>query len=413
MKRLLLIFLPLLLLAAPGFVLARDITVSKDGKVRSLTEALKVAVSHDTITIKEGRYVEFNVKIDKPVTIRGEGHVVIDGDEKGYVLVVQSDSVIIRDIEVRNAGRSFIEDYAGILVEQSHHGLIENVKVLNNFFGIYLAKSSYITLRNNEVHSTAERESKSGNGIHLWYSKNITIEGNHVSGHRDGIYFEFVEQGTIRDNRSEQNLRYGLHFMFSDDCRYSKNIFENNGAGVAVMFTDNVEMTDNIFRNNWGSAAYGLLLKEIYDSKVENNRFESNSIGIYLEASNRISIKENEFINNGWAVKLMANSMDNRFSMNNFIGNTFEVATNSRQHFNTFENNYWSQYEGYDLDRDGIGDVPHRPVRLFSLMVERHPQTLVLLHSLLVKVLDMAERLMPALTPEALIDDHPRMEEIS
>ncbi|MDX1638129.1 MAG: nitrous oxide reductase family maturation protein NosD [Balneolaceae bacterium] len=400
----------LLLLLLPGINRAQEIVVSAEGTVTTLSEAISRADSGDTITLTPGIYRERNVVIDKPLTLRGESNAIIDAEGKGYVLIVRADNVTIRDLQVQNAGKSFIEDYAGILVEKSRNCLIENVKLVENFFGIYLAETTESTIRNNSVTSSAERESSSGNGIHLWYSTQITVEGNTVAGHRDGIYFEFVENSDIRNNQSRKNLRYGLHFMFSDSCRYSNNIFENNGAGVAVMFTDRVEMTNNVFRDNWGSAAYGLLLKEIYDSRIENNRFENNSVGIYMEACNRQQITGNEFANNGWAIKLMANSMDNRFSRNNFMGNTFEVATNSRQNFNTFENNYWSQYEGYDLDRDGIGDVPHRPVRLFSLMVEKEPQTLVLLHSLLVKILDMAERLMPSLTPETLVDSNPQMQ---
>jgi nitrous oxidase accessory protein len=108
----------------------------------------------------------------------------------------------------------------------------------------------------------------------------------------------------------------------------------------------------------------------------------------------------------------MANSMDNLFEQNNFLDNTFEVATNSRQNFNIFNNNYWSHYEGYDLDRDGTGDVPHRPVRLFSIMIEKQPEVLALSRSLLIGILDTAERILPVLTPGNLTDKKPQMARI-
>jgi len=290
--------------------------------------------------------------------------------------------------------------------------LIENVRLTDNYFGIYLSQSSDTIVRNNIVTASNERETQSGNGIHLWYSKNITIEGNTVRGHRDGIYFEFVEDVTITGNLSEENLRYGQHFMFSDRCLFTKNTYRNNGAGVAVMYTDQVTMTENVFEDNWGSAAYGLLMKEIRESKVFNNRFENNSIALYMEASSRNRIKHNEFVNNGWALKVMANSMDNQFVKNNFVENSFDVATNSRQNFNIFNKNYWSHYSGYDLDRDGVGDVPYRPVRLFSIIIEKQPEVLVLMRSLLIGILDTAERIMPVLTPEELVDKKPQMARI-
>jgi nitrous oxidase accessory protein len=131
-----------------------------------------------------------------------------------------------------------------------------------------------------------------------------------------------------------------------------------------------------------------------------------------MESSSRNRIKHNEFRDNGWALKIMANSMDNQIVQNNFIENSFEVATNSRQNFNIFNKNYWSQYSGYDLNRDGVGDVPYRPVRLFSIIIEKQPEVLVLMRSLLIEILDAAERIMPVLTPEELVDKKPQMARI-
>jgi nitrous oxidase accessory protein len=176
------------------------------------------------------------------------------------------------------------------------------------------------------------------------------------------------------------------------------------------MYTQHVVMEENVFIHNWGTAAYGLLLKEIKYSTVRNNRFERNTIGLYTEASTDVAITGNEFLHNGWAAKVQANSVDNRFADNNFIANTFDIATNSRQNYNQFNGNYWSQYEGYDLNRDGVGDVPYRPVSLFSYLVQRHSTAMILLRSMLVDILNAAERVMPVLTPETLVDEQPQMQ---
>jgi nitrous oxidase accessory protein len=117
----------------------------------------------------------------------------------------------------------------------------------------------------------------------------------------------------------------------------------------------------------------------------------------------------NEFVNNGWALKLQASTEDALFIRNNFAGNTFDVATNSRSNSSTFTGNYWSAYDGYDLDRDGIGDVPHRPVRLASIVVAGNEPALILLRSNFLLLLDAAERVIPALTPETLADAAPAM----
>ncbi len=124
-------------------------------------------------------------------------------------------------------------------------------------------------------------------------------------------------------------------------------------------------------------------------------------------------IENNLFEKNGWAIKLMANSMENYFRQNDFISNSFDVATNSRQNFNLFEKNYWNDYSGYDLDKNGIGDVPYRPVKIFSVLVQQQPASLVLLHSLFADLLNIAESVMPSLTPEGLIDEQPIMRRIN
>lgn len=411
MKKPILSLILIWMTALPGVLAQKVVTVSKTGSINSIQQGINLAEAFDTLQIQKGRYLEYDVIIDKPLVILGEEGTIIDGDKKGFVIMVASDDVSISRLEVWNASTSFMEDYAGILIEGVKRVTVENVKLRDNYFGIYLAQSSEIKLLNNHITATGKRETTSGNGIHLWYSKNVEISQNYIQGHRDGIYLEFVENTHIYKNLTEKNIRYGIHFMYSDNCKYEENTFRDNGGGVAVMYTTNVEIINNRFEKNWGSSAYGLLLKEINRSNISGNEFAGNSVGLYIEASSRNSFEKNRFNQNGWAVKLMANSTDNIFSKNNFIANTFEVSTNSRQNFNEFAGNYWSQYEGYDLDKDGIGDVPHRPVRLFSILIEKQPQSLLLLRSLLVDILDAAEKFMPLLTPETLIDAEPLMKE--
>jgi nitrous oxidase accessory protein len=393
-------------------ILAKEIIVSKTGTITTIRKAIELAEDFDIILIKSGHYAEGNIIINKMVKIIGEDYPVIDGEGDGEVFTVTVDNVTISGLNIANSGISYLEENAGIRLEKVRKCSITNNKLINNFFAIYLAQSADCNISDNFIKGEKKRETNSGNGIHLWYSKNITIENNTISDHRDGIYFEFVRNGTIKNNYSKNNLRYGLHFMFSDTCKYEDNTFESNGAGVAVMYTKYVLMRNNKFISNWGSASYGILLKEISDSKIESNEFIENSTALYLEGCSRIRVEHNNIINNGWAIKLMANSMDNYFFENNFIANSFDVSTNSLSNFNEFERNYWSEYKGYDLNKDGFGDVPFRPVTMFSMMVQDQPTSLILLHSLFINILNVAESIIPAITPEALTDTKPRMRKI-
>lgn len=408
--RLMILILLLAALALP--VTAQEIIVSPDGPVTTLGTAVRQARSGSRIVVQAGVYREPTIVIDKSVEIVGEKGAVLDGQGTYQIMTITGDSVTVRGLVLRNVGTSFVEDRAAIKVDEAQHCTIEDNRFEDTFFAIYLAKAAHCRVAGNEVVGAKASESQSGNGIHLWYSKAITVEDNTIHGHRDGIYFEFVEDSHVAGNVSENNLRYGLHFMFSDRCAYRDNTFRDNNAGVAVMYTEHVEMTGNRFEHNWGSAAYGLLLKDITDSRIADNTFRENTIGMYIEGSNRMVVEHNDFLENGWAIKVMADAQDNRFVRNNFIGNSFDVATNSRQHYSTFAENYWDNYQGYDLDRDGYGDKSFRPVRLFSLMVERNEPSLLLLRSFFIDLLDAAERVIPSLTPETLVDERPVMRRI-
>ncbi len=392
---------------------AKEIIVSNKSSLKSIKQAIQLAQPNDTIVIKSGEYAEGNITIDKSIMIKGEGNPVIDGRGEGEIFTVTANNVKISGLVIKNSGISFLKENAGIRLENVQNCIIVNNKFINNFFAVYLAKSANCQITHNYIEGAKKREANSGNGIHLWYCRDVAIIGNTILNHRDGIYFEFVRNGRITGNHSEGNLRYGLHFMFSDSCEYRDNTFVKNGAGVAVMYTKNVLMEKNYFKHNWGTASYGILLKDISDSKIIFNEFFENTVGIFMEGCNRIKIEKNSFRKNGWAVKLMANSMGNFFYDNNFIANSFDISTNSRQNFNSFERNYWSNYSGYDLNKDGFGDVPFRPVSMFSMIVEKQPTALALLNSIFVKVLDVAESIIPALIPEALTDSKPRMSMIN
>jgi nitrous oxidase accessory protein len=175
------------------------------------------------------------------------------------------------------------------------------------------------------------------------------------------------------------------------------------------MFTHNVKMFNNWFIENWGDATYGLLLKEISDSYLFNNRFIGNTMGIYMEGTSRMKLEKCVFENNGWGMKIQASCMDNTIERSNFINNTFDVSTNGSLVLNTFSRNYWDKYNGYDLDKNNIGDVPYHPLSLFSVIVESNGPVMILYQSLFALLLDESEKVMPSLTPDNFIDLEPMM----
>lgn len=395
---------------ATGSVVAATWTVGPDAVHKKLATALASAASGDTIRVLAGTYAEGTLTVDRPLTLLGIGKPVIDGGEQGDVLVITAPDVTVQGFVVRGTLVSNINDNAGIKVKKSDNVTIVDNVLLHCFFAIHVTNSRNTTIARNEILGDPHvEETRQANGIHLWRCSGAEILDNLSQDHRDGIYFEFVTDSHVRRNRSLLNSRYGLHFMFSHRDTYSDNFFRDNGAGVAVMFSKEVEMRRNQFIRNRGASSYGLLLKEINDVVIDSNTFINNTTAMLVDGCNRAEVNGNIFQANGWGLRLFANSMDCHFVGNSFTGNTFDMSTNGNPVYNSFSGNYWDRYKGYDLDHDGIGDVPFRPLSLFAMVNERMPYAVVLSRSLLTQLLDQAERLVPSMTPEGLEDDKPLM----
>ncbi|HLV41663.1 MAG TPA: nitrous oxide reductase family maturation protein NosD [Brumimicrobium sp.] len=394
------------------FSIYAQVVVCKTCPIKTIKEGIHQAKPHEKVTVKEGIYKEHMIIIDKPLTLFTSERATIDGENKDDIIQILADSVTVDGFQIIHVGSSHTTDYSAIRVDRSAHFVLQNLEMRKIFFGIYIAKSKHGIIRDNKVLGDAEHEHNSGNAIHLWHSNNILIDNNLLVKSRDGIYLEFVDDCIISNNISKDNIRYGLHFMFSNNDEYSNNTFENNGAGVAVMFSKKINMHDNHFQYNWGTASYGLLLKEINDSEITGNTFQDNTIGINVEGSNRINYENNTFRSNGWAVKVKGACYYNKFTRNNFLYNSFDVSYDGRMNHNTINENFWSGYTGYDLNKDGFGDVPYRPVKLFSYIVNRTPNTIILMRSLFVDIIDFSESVSPAFTPDNLKDERPLMKQV-
>jgi periplasmic copper-binding protein nosD len=401
-----------LLICFPLFLKAQSIEVCPKCPINTIAQAVAKAKKGDTIIVQKGTYPENNILLDKPLTLIGKDRPIINGQFKGSILKIQADSITIKGFRLANVPFKATEEQAAILLDKSKKFLIEDNIMDQVCFGVLLRKGRDGIIKNNKISSNATQQYNSGNAIHLWSCKNIKIIGNEAANCRDGIYIQFSSKSYIEGNYCYKNLRYGLHFMFSDDNEYYRNRFSENGAGAAVMFSKRVKMVGNTFQDNWGPSSYGLLLKELYDSELVDNTFYRNTIGINGENCTRMKYNENTFTENGWGIRIRGGCYQNDFWDNNFFNNTFDVAYDNNVNDNKFRSNYWSDYTGYDLNKDGVGDVPYRPVKLFSYISNRTPESIVLLRSLFIDIMNFSEKVAPVFTPENLIDETPRMEPV-
>ncbi len=372
---------------------------------KSISSAYEQANPHDTIIVKEGIYREHLV-LRKPIVLIGIDYPTLDAEGRdSSIIKVKADSVVISGFRFVNTGPSYLREHAALRIEQAKACILRNNIFQNNAYAIYLEKASDCLVENNRIYSSARSETRWGNGIHSWYSDNLVVRNNIVEGQRDGIYFEFTTNTIVENNLCVGNIRYGLHLMFSHTNSIRGNTFRRNSSGIALMYSKKV-----VFSNN---RVFGetVLLKELSDSRIENNAFLESPEAMYMENSNRNEILSNLFQGNFWALRIMANCEDNVFRRNVFKDNVFDVTSNTVEHFrNTFEENFYDRYRGYDLDKDGYGDVPYRLFSLSAVMVDRYPLMKVLVSSFLFSIMDYVEKLIPIFIPETY-DRKPLMEE--
>jgi len=405
-----------LLVVLPAVCFARTWPVRAGG---SVGQALRLASPGDTVLVAPGVYFEKGLVIEKAVYLKGVGKPVLDGEGRFEVITIKASGVTIEGFVIRHSGYSDWNDLAGIRLASVKHVTIRGCLLEDTFFGLYCQNSDSCVLEGNTLRSRAGdpaqsgSQAQAGNGIHCWHCNAMRLLNNTVTRHRDGIYFEFVTNSLISGNHSYYNVRYGLHFMFSHNDRYENNSFEHNEAGVSVMFSHGVNMKGNLFADNQGGGAYGILLKEITDSRIESSRFVHNTVAIYMEGTTRVQVVRNLFSGNGWALKVQASCSADTIGRNNFLGNTFDIATNGSLVLNVFDRNYWDKYEGYDLNRDGYGDVPYHPVSLYAMVAEKNPAVMMLYHSFMVSLLDRTEKVVPSITPVDLVDHSPFMKPLS
>lgn len=401
-----------LLLLTGITVEGKTLAVGKSRPIKTIQKAVDMARNGDTVLVDFGIYKERNILVQKSIVLKGIDFPILDGEHKYKIISVKARYATIEGFKLQHSGRSEMTDMGAINIYDSYKVTAINNILDDTNFGVYIQNSKSCTIKDNSITAYGKNEVQSGNGINAWRSDSLLIIGNTITGHRDGIYFEFVTESLVWRNISTKNIRYGIHFMFSHHDTYIGNVFEDNESGVAVMYTNHIYMYNNHFLNNWGDAAYGILLKDITDSDISGNHFTKNTVGIHMEGCSRINLYNNSFYDNGWAVKIQASCDNNDFTTNNFTGNTFDIGTNGSLVLNTFNGNYWDKYEGYDLNRDRTGDVSYHPVSMYSMIIDSNPAALMLFRSLIVSLLDKSEKILPGVTPEDLKDKKPLMKSL-
>lgn len=401
----------LLALLSGSVALAAEWTVGPEGTFASIPEALAKVASGDVIRVRPGVY-NGNLVLDKPIQLIGEGRPVLRGAERGSIVTVNAPRSVIRGFRIERSGGSLIDEDSGILLRSDGNQVIDN-ELDDILFGIYFYRANDNVVRHNRVHGRTRIElGERGAGIHLYDCLRNTIEGNVISDARDGMYLQNASESVIRRNIVTR-VRYGLHYMYSNDNVFEDNTFSDNVAGAAIMYSQRIQLRRNRFVHNRGFSSFGILFQDSTDLAVLDNVIADNATGIFMEAMRSSTFQHNLIAGNDTAVQVFSSAEQNEFFENNFVANLAPIRLIGRNTTTRWSRgkrgNYWSEYDGYDLDGDGIGDVPHRIRNLYERLEGDYPRLRVYFSSPAAQALVAAERTFPIVRFADEQDAHPLM----
>lgn len=383
-----------------------------------LQARIDAAAPGSTVAVAPGVYAG-PIVIRGPLTVIGEPGATVDGHGLGSVVTIAGDGVVFRGFTVRNSGRQVTEEAAGIKITGNHH-VIEHNQVEDVYFGIHIGGGSQSIVRGNTIVPGETRGARPGHGISAWNLRDSELRGNHISHARDGIYLSFTERVLVAGN-TVTRCRYGLHSMYSHDARFENNDATGNLLGAALMMSDHLVLRGNRIRQHRdGTAAYGILLKDIGDLLAEDNEILSNRVGVYAEgvssgASREALLRRNVIAGNEVGLALQSTAAltltDNRIAENlTDVRALGRELSNGMRWSRDGRGNSWGQYRGYDANGDGIGDVPYRVEDSMDALLRKNPLVQAFLYTPAHLALEAAARMFPLYRQSpVLVDDHPLM----
>jgi nitrous oxidase accessory protein len=349
------------------------------------------------------------IVIDKPLTLLGDGQAVLDGLGRGTVVHIIAPDVTVRGFVIKNSGRSLAHEDSGILVEAPRARIEEN-ELFDVLFGIYLKNAPGSIIRANRVRGLDVPEAERGDALRLWYSSDVLIEGNQTYNARDAIIW-YSARVTVRANRF-QGGRYGVHLMYCKEITIESNLLSKNFVGVYAMYTQNLTLRQNLSLGHRGPSGYGIGLKDTDNAQIVENVIADNSVGAFIdnspsESNSSVLFRRNLFAYNETAVLMFPSVRGDVFTENSFIENFEQVgiAGGGEPHGNSWTQNYWGDYLGYDADNDGIGDLVYKSERLFEHLIDRHPQLRLFLYSPAIQAIEFAARALPIFKPQPKLTD--------
>ncbi|MFT6557677.1 nitrous oxide reductase family maturation protein NosD [Sneathiella sp.] len=394
-------------LLLPCLTSAKEITVKG-----SLQTAIAQADAGDVLALQDQVYIGPLI-IDKSITLQGQTGSVIQGNGVGSVITVRATDVTLKNLTITGSGLSLENQDSGIFLDNTATGaLVERNEVINNLIGVYVSGAKNSLVRHNHIAGRKDlRMNERGNGVQIWNAPGTVIEKNLIEYGRDGIFVTTSSKNTFTGNRM-QNLRFAIHYMYTNRSEVSDNISVGNQIGYALMSSNKLVVRNNLSQQDRDR---GFLLNYVNRLEMSENTVRGGSEKcIFIYNSHRNNINRNRLSDCLIGLHFTAGSQKNKISENAFINNQTQVkyvGTRWLEWSVKGVGNYWSDHVAFDLDKNGIADAIYRPNDLTDQVIWKYPSARLLMNSPAVQVLKYAQGQFPALHPGGVVDSAPLMQE--
>jgi nitrous oxidase accessory protein len=377
----------------------------------ALARAIAEAAPGEVLILAPGRH-DGPVSLASSVTLDGRGEALVEGDGQGSVIAVTGSDIVIRGLEIRGSGRSHETIDAGVkLTQEAARVLVEGNRIVGNLHGVDVRGARDSTIRGNTiVGRTVHRMNDRGNGVYVWNAPGTVVEGNDIRFGRDGIFSNASKLGTYRGNLF-RDLRFAVHYMYTNDSEVSGNVSIGNHLGYALMYSNNIKVKGNMSLRD---RAHGMMLNYANNADVRDNlvRGGTHEKCTFIYNAHKNTIADNRFEGCSIGIHFTAGSERNSLSGNAFIGNRNQVKYVGTRHIEWSHDgtgNYWSDHPAFDLDGDGRGDSPFRPNDLMDHILWSQPAAKLLLGAPAVQLIRWSQAAFPAILPGGVVDSHALM----
>ena len=423
-----------------------------------LVRLVEAAPAGATVVVPTGSY-RVHLVLDRPVTLVADGEVLLDGGGRGTVLTISASDVTVRGFRVAHSGGQ-VEEAAAIKAIDADRVTIDGNRIEDAFTGIAVKGGSAVRIIGNELvgsgqvvsdvshattsvpaaatdpvpapspgaadphagHAVGGGPGGQGDGIALWNVSGALVRDNVIRDVRDGVYLNYADEALVDGNRIERS-RYAVHAMFGTTVTVFGNEIRGNLSGLVFMYTSGALAGRNtIVDGRSAGTGFGVVVKDVTTFRLAENLIARNRIGLQAEGTvnglaTEAVVVSNRFAANDVAVALMP-STDLVFGGNVFDANLTQVAALGpgveRRNYWSYQGvgNTWSDYAGYDLASDGVGDVPYRAGGIADLLVATDPALAALRTSPALAVLKTAQAVWEADRAPVVLDQSPRTRQV-